>query len=85
MVAVWLLPATGWVALRAQGYASCMKLTIQERPAEMLFALLMAVSPIIGAIWVTPDVTKWIVLGVGVVMTLATLAVALRPVRQPPA
>ena len=44
-----------------------MKLTIQERPAEMLFALLMAVSPIVGAIWVTPDVTKWIVLGVGVV------------------
>lgn len=67
------------------GYASEMKLTIQERPAEMLFALLMAVSPIVGAIWVTPDVTKWIVLGVGVVMTLATLAVSLRPVRQPPA
>jgi hypothetical protein len=60
-----------------------MRLTIQESPGEMLFALLMAISPIIGAIWVTPDVTKWIVFGVGVVMTLAVIAVCLRPVKQP--
>lgn len=58
-----------------------MRLTIQESPAEILFALLMAISPIIGSIWVTPDVTKWIVLGVGAAMTLAVLLIALRPVK----
>jgi hypothetical protein len=60
-----------------------MRLTIQESPGEILFALLMAVSPIIGAIWVTPDVTKWIVFGVGVAMTLVVLAIAVRPVKSP--
>lgn len=58
-----------------------MKPTIMEAPAEILFALLMAVSPMIGAIWVTPDVTKWIVFGVGAAMTIAVLAIALRPVK----
>ena len=59
-----------------------MRLTIQDSPGEMLFALLMAVSPIIGSIWVTPDVTKWIVFGVGMAMTLGVLLVALRPVKN---
>jgi hypothetical protein len=60
-----------------------MRLTIQEAPGEILFALLMAVSPIVGSFWVDPDVTKWIVFGVGVAMTVGVLLVALRPVRRP--
>jgi hypothetical protein len=60
-----------------------MRLTIQEVPGEILFALLMAVSPIVGSFWVDPDVTKWIVFGVGVAMTVGVLLVALRPVRRP--
>lgn len=60
-----------------------MRLTIQNAPGEILFALLMAVSPIIGCIWVTPDVTKWIVFGVGVAMTVVVLAIAIRPVKAP--
>ncbi|MDA8047686.1 MAG: hypothetical protein M0Z30_21050 [Actinomycetota bacterium] len=59
-----------------------MRLTIQEAPGEILFALLMAVSPIIGSVWVTPETTKWIVVGVGVVMTVAVLLIALRPVKN---
>jgi hypothetical protein len=51
-------------------------------PGEFLFALLMAASPIIGSIWVTPDLTKYLVLATGVVMVLGTLAVGLRPVRR---
>ena len=54
-----------------------------DAPFEYFFALLMAASPIIGAIWVTPDITKWTVFGVGVAMVVGTLAVALRPVRRP--
>ena len=42
-------------------------------PGEWLFALLMAASPIIGSFWVTPDITRWIVFGVGVAMVLATV------------
>jgi hypothetical protein len=60
-----------------------MRLTIQEAPGEMLFALLMAISPIVGAIWVEPPVTKWIVFSVGCLMTLGVILVALRPVRRP--
>jgi hypothetical protein len=62
-----------------------MRLTIQDAPAEMLFALLMAVSPIVGSFWVDPDVTRWIVFGVGAAMTLAVMLVALRPVKRPTA
>jgi hypothetical protein len=62
-----------------------MKLNITDAPFEMLFAILMAASPIIGSIWVTPDVTKWIVFGVGVAMTLFTIAIALKPVKRTPA
>jgi hypothetical protein len=62
-----------------------MRLNIQNSPLEMLFALLMAASPIIGSFWVEPDVTRWIVFGVGAAMTLVTLAVALKPVKTPSA
>lgn len=61
-----------------------MRPAILNAPGEYLFALLMAASPIVGAIWVTPDVTKWSVFGVGVAMVLGVLAVALRPVKAPP-
>jgi hypothetical protein len=53
-------------------------------PGEWLFALLMAASPIIGAIWVTPDVTKWTVFAVGVAMVIGTALAGLRPVPAPP-
>jgi hypothetical protein len=49
-------------------------------PFEWFFALLMAASPIVGSIWVTPDVTKWVVFGVGVVMVLGVIIAGLRPV-----
>jgi hypothetical protein len=52
-------------------------------PGEYLFALLMAASPMVGSIWVEPDITKWTVFGVGVAMVIGVLAVALRPVRNP--
>jgi hypothetical protein len=52
---------------------------------EFLFALLMAASPIVGSFWVHPDVTRIVVLGVGVAMVLATLVVGLRPVKKDPA
>ena len=55
---------------------------IQNSPGEYLFALLMAASPIIGSIWVTPDVTKWIVFGVGCAMVVGVLMVALKPVKK---
>jgi hypothetical protein len=50
-------------------------------PGEWLFAILMAASPIVGSFWVTPDITRWIVFGVGVAMVLATAAAGLRPVK----
>jgi hypothetical protein len=50
-----------------------------EAPGEWLFALLMAASPIIGSFWVTPDLTRWIVFGVGVATVLGTLIAGLRP------
>lgn len=59
-----------------------MRLTIQDAPGEILFALLMAVSPIIGSFWTDPDVTRWTVFAVGCAMTLGVLLVALRPVRR---
>lgn len=62
-----------------------MRLTVQNSPGEYLFALLMAASPIVGSIWVTPDVTKWIVFGIGCAMVLAVIAVALKPVKGSPA
>jgi hypothetical protein len=55
-----------------------------EAPGEWLFAVLMAISPIIGAIWVEPEVTKWIVFGVGVAMTIGVILAGLRPVKQQP-
>lgn len=60
-----------------------MRLTAQDSPFEYFFALLMAVSPIIGSIWVDPATTRWIVFGVGCAMTLAVILVALRPVKRP--
>ncbi len=59
-----------------------MRLTVQNSPGEYLFALLMAASPIVGSIWVTPDVTKWIVFGVGCALVLAVIIVALKPVKN---
>ena len=41
----------------------------------------MAASPIVGSIWVTPDVTKWVVFGVGVATVLGVIIAGLRPVR----
>ena len=61
-----------------------MRLTAQESPAEWLFALLMAASPIIGSIWVTPAVTKWIVFGVGAAMVVGVIVAGLRPVKSTP-
>ena len=58
-----------------------MRPTALDAPGEWLFALLMAASPIIGSFWVTPDVTRWTVFGVGVAMVLGTLGFALRPAR----
>jgi hypothetical protein len=55
-----------------------------DAPGEWLFALLMAISPMIGAIWVEPEVTKWIVFGVGAVMTVGVIIAGLRPVRHQP-
>jgi hypothetical protein len=52
-------------------------------PGEWLFALLMAASPIIGSFWVTPDVARWTVFGVGVAMTIGTALAGLRPVKAP--
>jgi hypothetical protein len=54
-----------------------------DAPFEYFFALLMAASPIIGAIWVTPDVTKWTVLAVGAAMVLGVLVVAASPSKAP--
>jgi hypothetical protein len=51
-----------------------------DAPFEWFFALLMAASPIVGSIWVTPDVTKWVVFGVGVAMVLGVVIAGLRPV-----
>ena len=56
-----------------------MRPKVLDAPFEFFFALLMAASPIIGAIWVTPDVTKWTVLSIGVVMVVGVVLVALSP------
>jgi hypothetical protein len=56
-----------------------MRPRLLDAPFEYVFALAMAASPIIGSIWVTPDVTKWIVFSVGVVMVLGVIVVALSP------
>jgi hypothetical protein len=40
----------------------------------------MAASPIVGSFWVVPDVTRWIVFGIGVLMVLGTVLAGLRPV-----
>jgi hypothetical protein len=54
-----------------------------EAPGEWLFAVLMAASPIVGSFWVEPDVTRWIVFGIGVLMVLGTALAGLRPVKAP--
>ena len=60
-----------------------MRPAIASSPGEYLFALLMAASPIIGSIWVTPAVTKWTVFGVGCATVVGVLLAALRPIRTP--
>jgi hypothetical protein len=52
-----------------------------EAPGEWMFAVLMAASPIVGSFWVEPDVTRWIVFGIGVLMVLGTVLAGLRPVK----
>lgn len=59
-----------------------MRPAVLNAPGEYLFALLMAASPIVGSLWVEPDITKWTVFGVGVAMVVGVLAAALRPVRK---
>lgn len=59
-----------------------MRVTAQDSPFEFFFALLMAASPIVGSVWVTPDVTKWTVFAVGWAMVLGVILAALRPVRR---
>ena len=59
-----------------------MRPTASDWPGEFLFALLMAASPIIGSLWVHPDLTRILVLATGIAMVLGTLAVGLRPVRK---
>ncbi|HEY3810861.1 MAG TPA: hypothetical protein VGL49_05455 [Acidimicrobiales bacterium] len=56
-----------------------MRPTALNAPGEWMFALLMAASPIIGSFWVTPNLTRWIVFGVGAFMVVATAAAGLRP------
>ena len=70
------------MVLGGHSYAAGMRPLFLDSPGEYFFALLMAASPIIGAYWVTPDTTKWIVFGVGCAMVLAVIAVALKPVRR---
>jgi len=53
-------------------------------PFEWFFALLMAASPIIGAIWVEPPITKWIVFGVGVATSLGVIIAGLWPAPAEP-
>lgn len=53
-------------------------------PFEWLFALLMAASPIIGAIWVEPELTKWIVFSVGVATVIGVVIAGLWPARTEP-
>ncbi len=60
-----------------------MRPTALDAPGEWLFALLMAASPMIGCIWVTPDITKWIVFAVGAAMVVVVLAAGLRPAKDP--
>jgi hypothetical protein len=73
-----------WPAARPDRYAApAMRPAFLDDPFEYFFALLMAASPIIGSIWVTPDITKWTVFGVGVAMVVGVLIVALRPVPNP--
>jgi hypothetical protein len=52
-------------------------------PGEWLAALILAASPMIGAIWVTPDLTKWIVFAVGAVMAVAVIIAGLWPAKVP--
>jgi hypothetical protein len=54
-----------------------------EAPGEWLFAVLMASSPIVGSFWVTPDITRWVVFGIGVLMVIGTVLAGLRPVKAP--
>lgn len=61
------------------------RLAIQDAPVEMLSAIILGASPIIGSFWVDPDITRWTVFAVGVAMTVGVLLVALRPVRRRPA
>jgi hypothetical protein len=60
-----------------------MRLTFQSSPFEWFFALLMAGSPIVGSVWVEPEITKWTVFGVGCAMVAGVILAALRPVRSP--
>ena len=43
----------------------------------------MAASPIVGSFWVEPDITRWVVFGIGVLMVIGTVLAGLRPVKAP--
>jgi uncharacterized membrane protein YccC len=58
-----------------------MRLTFQSNPGEWFFAFLMAASPIVGSFWVDPEITRWIVFGVGCATVVGVLLAAMRPVR----
>jgi hypothetical protein len=61
-----------------------MRPVASNAPGEWFFAFLLAASPIVGSFWVTPDVTRWIVFGVGVAMALGTALAGLRPAKAGP-
>jgi hypothetical protein len=50
-------------------------------PFEWFFALLMAASPMIGAIWVEPPITKWLVFATGAAMVIGVIIAGLWPAR----
>jgi hypothetical protein len=53
-------------------------------PFEWFFALLMAASPIVGAYWVEPPITKWLVFATGVAMVIGVIIAGLWPARAEP-
>lgn len=61
----------------------------QKAPLDYLFALLICATTVGTAFLVDPPATRWVVFSVGVVMTVAVLVAAAKPVKstdeQPPA
>jgi hypothetical protein len=53
-----------------------------EAPFEWFFALLMAASPIVGSLWVHPDITRLAVLSTGLATSLGVIIAGLRPAKR---